>query len=353
MRALSFSADRSAAPPPQGVHPGKLRRTAAYFLKLQPGPVPKDDFEKRLLHGDVSEATLEQLFTAVQEVFVPLLCNPKNQVGWPEVVTREVVDNMHKFSAAACATVGLTKGQTVLPVPPVTLPPDEPPRKRSSDGSVLQDGRSSSIFLPTSLSVSSVASASAAGAAAAAAAATQRDLELIHIMEAAVVTWTRQIKGVLRTDADQELKDGAHPGPLSELAFWDRKAASLAGILEQLSSRRIMRVMELLKSTRSTFFPAFEKLCAEVTVAGQECNDNVRFLAPLTKYAPQHTRLARSRYAALLTSLTRLRTAGCSSGCRSATTLAHCLSCSSPCCTSCCWCGATAATTTHPPDWRC
>jgi dynein heavy chain len=242
--------------------------------------VPAEDFEKRLLHGAVSEAVLEQLFTAAAEVFVPLLCNPKNQVGWPEVVTREVVDNMHKFSAAACASVGLTKGQTILPVPPVSLPADEP-RKRSSDGATL---------LPASLSVSSIGSASASAAAAAsgtaavASAALQRDLELIHIMEAAVVTWTRQIKGVLRTEPDQELKEGGvHPGPLSELAFWDRKAASLAALLEQLSSPRILRVMELLKSTRSTFYPAFEKLCVDVQVASQECNDNVRYLAPLTK----------------------------------------------------------------------
>ena len=161
-----------------------------YFLKLSPGPVPKEDFERRLLHGDLSDAALEQLLTLAQEVFLPLLCNPKNQAGWPEVVKREVVDNMYKFSSSATVTMGLTKGQTVLPVPPVSVRPDEAP-SRGSDGSAWSDSRSG------------IAPGRLATGGAAAAAAVQRDVDLVHVMEAAVVTWTRQIKGVMRTEPDQ------------------------------------------------------------------------------------------------------------------------------------------------------
>ena len=42
----------------------------------------------------------------------------------------------------------------------------------------------------------------------------------MHVLETAVVTWTRQIKNVLKQDPEQVLKSGSHPGPLEELAFW-------------------------------------------------------------------------------------------------------------------------------------
>jgi thiamine kinase-like enzyme len=35
-----------------------LKKKTVYFLKLQPGPLPKEDFEKRLVHGDLSEYNL-------------------------------------------------------------------------------------------------------------------------------------------------------------------------------------------------------------------------------------------------------------------------------------------------------
>ena len=53
-----------------------------------------------------------------REVFLPMLTNPRNQVGWPEVITREVVENLHKFIANVYVTIGQTKGKTLLPLPP-------------------------------------------------------------------------------------------------------------------------------------------------------------------------------------------------------------------------------------------
>lgn len=32
-----------------------------------------------------------------QDVFMPLLTSPAQQVGWPDVVAKEVNENMHKF----------------------------------------------------------------------------------------------------------------------------------------------------------------------------------------------------------------------------------------------------------------
>ena len=92
-------------------------------------------------------------FNAVsQEVFLQILSNPLNQHGWPEVVTKEVTENLHKFIANMYMTIGQTKGKTLLPLP---------------SGSDLGEGDKQT-----------------------------RDKDRIHVLESAVVTWTRQIKNV-------------------------------------------------------------------------------------------------------------------------------------------------------------
>lgn len=66
--------------------------------------------------------------------------------------------------AAVFVTIGQVKGQTLLPLPPSEITPQEPV--------VLQDK------------------------------------DKIHILESAVVTWTRQIKDVLKADSESALKVG-------------------------------------------------------------------------------------------------------------------------------------------------
>jgi len=55
------------------------------------------------IHGEISENPLETLAAISQDVFVPMLTSPVNQQGWPDVVAKEVTENMHKFvSNGAC-----------------------------------------------------------------------------------------------------------------------------------------------------------------------------------------------------------------------------------------------------------
>jgi len=40
------------------------------------------------------------------------------------------------------------------------------------------------------------------------------------VLEMAVVTWTNQIKAVLKTDPEGVLKGGGNPGPMKGVEFW-------------------------------------------------------------------------------------------------------------------------------------
>ena len=51
----------------------------------------------QVIYGEVGENPLETLAAISQDVFMPMLTSPANQQGWPDVVAREVTENMHKF----------------------------------------------------------------------------------------------------------------------------------------------------------------------------------------------------------------------------------------------------------------
>ena len=77
---------------------------------------------------------------------------------------------VHRLVGAVYVTIGHTKGETLLPLPPMDLP--------SADKA-------------------------------------SRDKERVHVLETAVVTWTKQIKNILKLDPEHVLKTGSHPGPLA------------------------------------------------------------------------------------------------------------------------------------------
>ena len=230
---------------------GKEKKKVVYFLKLRSVALTAENIGDEAVSGDLlpgswDGAALEHMYRACQEVFLPLLANPNNQQGWPEVIVREVIDSFHKLVAGVYVTIGQIQGKTLLPLPPVEL--------------------------------SSVDRAS-------------KDKERVHVLETAVVTWTRQIKNVLKLDPEQVLKSGTHPGPLEEIEFWEKKATNLNSIQEQLQAEKIRKVVRVLDLTKSTYFPAFNRLCKEVSQACVEANDNVKFLAALkvSARAPSRT----------------------------------------------------------------
>ncbi len=74
--------------------------------------------------------------------------------------------NLHKFVSNVMVTIGQMKGQTLLPLPPPSTLP--------------QPAQSGEVSL--------------------------KDQDKIHILESAIVTWTKQIKNVLKADPDAALK---------------------------------------------------------------------------------------------------------------------------------------------------
>jgi dynein heavy chain len=47
------------------------------------------------------------------------------------------------------------------------------------------------------------------------------------MLEGALITWTKQIKAVLKLDPEQILQADEEAGPLAEIQFWEDKANNL------------------------------------------------------------------------------------------------------------------------------
>jgi dynein heavy chain len=103
----------------------------------------------------------------------------------------------------------------------------------------------------------------------------------ISLLEGAIITWTKQIRSVLKQDPESQLKQGMHPTPDVEIEFWKNKAANLNSIFEQLQGPRIRRVLRALDQSKSTYCTTFARLCKEVFTARMEANDNTKYLRTL------------------------------------------------------------------------
>ena len=184
----------------------------------------------------------------IREVYTPLLDHPANQSGWGDVAAKEIMDNLNLLQSHVSIMLSQTEGKTCLPLPSASA-------KDTKDGGEEQRPGSTK--------------------------------DRIHLLEGAVITWTRQIKNVLKTDPEGMLKQGLNPTPDEELAFWVAKSGNLNSIVEQLNGGDIRRVLRFLDDSKSTYCNPFTKLCREVFTARAEANDNVKFLRTLETWFQQ------------------------------------------------------------------
>jgi len=110
------------------------------------------NISKDIMMMEMNRSILENLFLVCQEVFMPVLGNPHNLIGLSDLVSKDLMDKFHNFMAHTYVTLGQVKGRTLLPLPPADVTSSE---KTSSK-------------------------------------------DKAHILEGAIITWTKQIKNVLK-----------------------------------------------------------------------------------------------------------------------------------------------------------
>ncbi|XP_011788533.1 PREDICTED: dynein heavy chain 17, axonemal [Colobus angolensis palliatus] len=224
--------------------PESLKSKGVYFIKTKPDNINKDNYKARLLYGDISPTPVDQLIAVVEEVLYSLLNQRENMAGWPQVVSEDIVKQVHRLKNEMFVMSGKIKGKTLLPIPE---------HLGSLDGTLESMER-----IPSSL-----------------------DNSLLHAIETIIIDWSHQIRDVLSKDSAQALLDGLHPLPRVEFEFWDARLLNLKCIHEQLNRPKVNKIVEILEKAKSCYWPALQNVYTNVTEGLKEANDIVLHLKPL------------------------------------------------------------------------
>ncbi|CEL96675.1 unnamed protein product [Vitrella brassicaformis CCMP3155] len=204
----------------------------------------KDNMNSSVICTEVARNVMDILNNICHSAYLTALSNPLNQRGWSDLVSKDLLDKFHVFLANLYVTTGLIKGKTLLPLPPTEKEAQAVAEKAAEAADKLHKDR-------------------------------------VHILEGAVVMWTKQIRYVLKQDPETPLKQGLNPEPIVEIRFWRAKAANLNSIHQQLETEGLKKVLKFLEQSKSTYTNPFAKLHKEVEDAREEANDNVKFLNTL------------------------------------------------------------------------
>ncbi|NWQ82098.1 DYH9 protein, partial [Columbina picui] len=179
-------------------------------------------------------------------VIVPILTNKKNHQGWPQVVSQDIVRHVHNLKSTIFTVVGQVNGKTLLPLP------------AGSEG--IED-----IDLENEKSVERI------------------DKSLVYAMESAIIDWSHQIQEALKKESSEPLLQGSNPNPKVELEFWKNRCDNLECIYNQLTTRKVRNMMELLERVESSYIPAFKTMLMDVEAALTEAQDIRLHLMPLKR----------------------------------------------------------------------
>uniref|UniRef100_A0A8D0EHN6 Dynein heavy chain tail domain-containing protein n=1 Tax=Strix occidentalis caurina TaxID=311401 RepID=A0A8D0EHN6_STROC len=160
-------------------------------------------------------------------VIVPILTNQKNHQGWPRVVSQDIIRHVHSLKSTVFMVVGQVRGKTLLPLP------------AGSEG--IED-----IDLENEKSLELI------------------DKSLVHATESAIIDWSYQIQGVLKKESSEPLLQGSNPNPKVELEFWKNRCDDLECIYNQLRTKKVRNMMEMLEKVESSYVPAFKDMLMDV-----------------------------------------------------------------------------------------
>lgn len=95
----------------------QAKRKQSYFLKRKPQVITETNYKQMLIPGDMAPNPIEELAVLVEQAYVPMLSNPKNHVGWPEVVRKDVKKQVYNLRTLIWQVRGKITGKTLLPMP--------------------------------------------------------------------------------------------------------------------------------------------------------------------------------------------------------------------------------------------
>jgi dynein heavy chain len=89
------------------------------FMKSKPLKITLDNIDEVINYEEVTGDSLKSASLVLEQVYLPLIKNGKNQRNWPKVVSQDVMRQFHRFTGTLDLFCGQTQGTVVLPIPPL------------------------------------------------------------------------------------------------------------------------------------------------------------------------------------------------------------------------------------------
>jgi dynein heavy chain len=77
-----------------------------------------EEMANKIVVGDLSPAMLNNFHALMRNVYLPIMSNPKNTAGWPDIAMKAFADKFHSTLASVYVAIGQTQGKTLLALPP-------------------------------------------------------------------------------------------------------------------------------------------------------------------------------------------------------------------------------------------
>lgn len=217
-----------------------------YFLRISLNTeLTVENLRDALTFGSCSNNPIRDLSTLTDEVFVPILTNPLNQVGWPKVLGQDISLKLQELRNNIAETMGNMNNRTILPMP-ITL------------NEVMN-------IVPEILAGN----------------LDKCSLDIKESLEQVVIKWAKSINMVISEESYEILQTNKNATPADELRFWDARLKNLENIFMQLSSEEIKTITLILEKINSIYLNPFKRAFASVNDAIQEASDLYVFLQTL------------------------------------------------------------------------
>ncbi|XP_022909837.1 dynein beta chain, ciliary-like [Onthophagus taurus] len=233
---------------PSYTYPANMKSKGSYFIRRIPEILTVENMKQVLIIGDYSYKSVEELSVLTEDIFVPLLSNPKNHVGWPKVVAQDVQAHIEMFKNTVYQLRGALKSQPLLPLPPGT----------------------NEIFEVVNRFTESEGA--------------DYDLHLKAAIENAVIIWFNICSDVLKQNSRLAFAGGANPTPMKEVEFWNFRLKSLECIYDQLRDPRVKQMIHYLELTESSYLSCFKSTFKNIVAAILEARDICLYLKPMIKH---------------------------------------------------------------------
>lgn len=180
----------------------------------------------------------------MDEVLVPVLTNPLNSAGWPDVVIKDIDNQLQNLRNNIAEVRGNINNNTILPLP-ITI------KQVMSDADKILSG----------------------------------DLEACSIkvrssLEEIVMKWSNTIEEVIGDNSYRLFDELPEPMPSDEVTFWQGRLKNLENIYDQLRDPRIKTIASILEKLDSVYFSTFRVTFRNVVESLHEARDVTLFLAP-------------------------------------------------------------------------